>query len=447
MTNSNVDPFQSPVVGMPATSSETRRHQAMVVLSMYVGYAVFMVMRMAPAPVSNAIISDPSLGIDKGDWGRILAMGTAGAVLGKFVAGYAADRLGGRITFATGLVVCSLGIAAFSVSTSTWMFQAALFVALMAKSAGWPAMTRIVGQSFHPAEYGRVWGVLSTSSRVGTIVATFGLGILVATVSWPTLLIAVSGVGLVAALAFNSSQKSASTRLTRCQAIAPDPGEHADARTLAHRLDGTTLKTAIGYFCMSRQFWLIVGSLAALTILWDFLFFVPLFLKETVGMSEQGASVTSSAFPLGSFISVLVGGFVFDLLSRRSTAWLMGSLLLIAAGCIGGFYLMQFMHVSSQVAVGISLVLLFVLGLCIAPCYYIPMSVFSIQFGGPHAGFLVALLDAIAFLVNAIFYWFAGELAEHSWNLFLTVLGGIALTSALLTFAFMVGEARSGDLK
>ena len=125
----------------------------------------------------------------------------------------------------------------------------------------------------------------------------------------------------------------------------------------------------------------------------------------------------------------------------------MGSLLLIAAGCIGGFYLMQFMHVSSQVAVGISLVLLLVLGLCIAPCYYIPMSVFSIQFGGPHAGFLVALLDAIAFLVNAIFYWFAGELAEHSWNLFLTVLGGIALTSALLTFAFMVGEARSGDLK
>lgn len=411
---------------------------------MYIGYAVFMVLRMCPAPVSNSILSDPALDIDKGDWGRILAMGTAGAVIGKFVAGYAADRLGGRITFTAGLVVCSCGIAAFSQATSAWMFQAAFFVALMAKSAGWPAMARIVGQSFRPAEFGRVWGILSTSSRVGTMGVTFGLGLLIGTVSWPNLLLIAGGVGLVTAVAFNVSQTTAASRLAACRLQSTEPGVN-EVSYSGHPLDGTSLRTAIGRFCMCPRFWLIVGSLATLTVLWDFLLFVPIFLRENMGMTERAAAVASNAFPLGSLISVLCGGFVFDLLSRRSTAWMMGGLLLTAAGCIGAFYLMPTLSVSNQTAAEMSVGLLFVFGLCIAPCYYIPMSVFSIQFGGPHAGFLVGTLDAVAFFVNAVFYWFAGELAEQSWSLFLVVLGAVAVMSAVMTFSFMLAEARHAE--
>ena len=448
MTTSKMNPYQvpDPVSGLPITQSQERYHQGQVLVSMYAGYAMFMVLRMAPAPVSNAIIDDPALDIDIDDWGRILATGTVGAVIGKLVSGWAADRFGGRITFAVGLLVCSLGIAAFAVSTSLWMFQAAFFIALMAKSAGWPGMTRIIGKSFRPVEFGRVWGILSTSSRVGTIMATFGLGILVAMFSWPALLIIASGCGLVAAAAFNISQKSAASRLAVLQAKTSDSKEPTSIRTTGHPLDGTTLPQAMGRFCVCGQFWLITGSLTALTVLWDFLLFLPVFLKDTVGMTDSGASMASSAFPFGSFISVLAGGFVFDQLSRRSTAWFMGTLLLAATGCIATFWSFQYMNLSDQAAVGISLVLLFVFGLCVAPCYYIPMSVFSIQFGGPHAGFLVALLDAIAFLVNAAFYWFAGGLAKHSWSLFLVVLGGIAMLSAILTFAFMLGEARRLDV-
>ena len=429
---------------------DERRQQVNVVLSMYLGYAMFMVLRMAPAPVSNAIIDDPSLGIDLGDWGRIMAMGTAGAIVGKFVAGWAADFFGGRITFAAGLLFCSLGIAAFSVATSAWMFQTAFFLALMAKSAGWPGMTRIVGQSFSPTEFGRVWGVLSTSSRVGTIVATFGLGILVATVSWHTLLLVASAVGLVVAVAFSVSQQSAAMRLHAIQSavtIEETVGsQEGDKEVAGHPLDGASLPAAVWQFCLSIQFWLIVGSLSSLTIMWDFLLFLPIFLKDTVGMSDGGASMTSSAFPIGSFISVLSGGFVFDLLSRRTTAWLMSGLLLIATGCISLFYQMQFMSISDSVAVSMSVVLLFIFGLCIAPCYYIPMSVFSIEFGGPRAGFLVALLDGVAFFANFVFYWFAGEWAEQSWTLFLSILGAVAFTSAILTLLFMLGEAAKDRL-
>ena len=66
----------------------------------------------------------------------------------------------------------------------------------------------------------------------------------------------------------------------------------------------------------------------------------------------------------------------------------------------------------------LALVLLFLFGLCVSPCYYIPMSVFSMEFGGPHSGFLIALLDAIAFGALAIFQFFGGAIAKTDWNLF-----------------------------
>jgi MFS family permease len=83
-------------------------------------------------------------------------------------------------------------------------------------------------------------------------------------------------------------------------------------------------------------------------------------------------------------------------------------------------------------------------GLCLSPCYYIPASVFSIDFGGPHSGFLVAILDAIGFAATAAFYYFGGGIAQHQgWSTFLFVLALICIWSLLTTFFFMQREARN----
>ncbi len=62
----------------------------------------------------------------------------------------------------------------------------------------------------------------------------------------------------------------------------------------------------------------------------------------------------------------------------------------------------------------------------------------------PHSGFLVALLDAIAFGATAGFYFFAGEIADRSWASFLVVLLAVAVWSLLTTFLFMLAEAKRG---
>ena len=417
--------------------SETRagRFPVQVLISMYVGYAMFMVLRSAPGAFASAIQSGP-LKMSNGDWAQITAIGTTGALCGKFIGGLAADYLGGRKTFAAGLMLTSAGMALFSFAHSLVAFKVAMFLALMAKSAGWPAMTQIVVASFQPRTYGRVWGVLSTSSRVGTLIATLGMGFLLAWFGWRSMLQVTALIGGLIAVAMYFLLPSMASREDQSQT------PHAN-----HRLAGTSPAYATMQFARSLRFWLIVLSVSCLTVMWDFLSMVTLFLKESFSVSDSAASVTSSAFPMGSLVSVLIGGFLFDRLSRRAMSVVMGGLLIIATACISAFYAMPQMALSGQQAIQMSMVLLFVFGLCVSPCYYIPMSIFSIQFGGPHSGFLVSLLDAAGFAASAAFYFFLGGLADESWQTFLIALGLVSGVSSVSTWLFLQGESKIQETK
>ncbi|MDC0262088.1 MFS transporter [Planctomycetaceae bacterium] len=419
------------------SANSLRRQQIFAVVAMYFGYAMFMVLRMIPGVAGAAMQKDPTLGIDLEVFGQILSLGTCGAILGNFIGGYAADRFGGRITFAVGLAGCAAFTGLFAASSSVIMFQMMFFLALMSKSLGWPAMTKMIGNWFQPNEYGRVWGIISTSSRVGTLIATFGFGALLVLLPWRVMLFLCSGVGILVAIAFLILMKEKPAEELAKQDTETSPSDDI----VHHPLNGTTIWQSLSYFARSRQFWLITGSLMGLTILWDFLLMVPSFLGDTLDLPVEQASMAASAFPFGSLISVLVGGFVFDKLNRNTTAWLMGGFLLLASGCLGVFLLMPQFNMTLQALTYLSLILLFLFGLCISPCYYIPMSVFSIEFGGPHSGVLISLLDALVFGATALFYFFGGGIAAASWERFLIVLLGISLWSCVTTFLFMKGEA------
>src|SRR5262249_43694542 len=178
----------SPAASGDSIARDRLRQQIITIASMYVGYALFMVLRMIPSVAEAAIRRDPSLGMDLEVWGRILAVGNCGAVIGKIICGYSADKFGGKRTFTIGLLLASLFVGLFGFASNIWLFGAAYFLALMAKSAGWPSMARIIINWFKPDQYGRVWGILSTSSRVGPLAATFGLASLLIWMSWRRML-------------------------------------------------------------------------------------------------------------------------------------------------------------------------------------------------------------------------------------------------------------------
>src|SRR6516162_41200 len=84
---------------------DRRRQQIVNVASMYLGYALFMVLRMIPSVAGPAMRNDPSLEMDLVLWGRILAVGNCGAVVGKIICGYSADKFGCKLTFTVGLLL------------------------------------------------------------------------------------------------------------------------------------------------------------------------------------------------------------------------------------------------------------------------------------------------------------------------------------------------------
>ena len=450
MNESPSDPHAAPGSLSELSSNKELKYQGVILGSMYTGYAYFMILRSAPAAVSPALTNELGLSVEQ--WGTIVGMSTIGAVIGKLVVALGVDRLGGRITFALGLILCGLGIAAFGQANSVRMLQATFFLALMAKSAGWPAMTCIVKDTFRPAQFGRVWGIMGTSSRAGTLLATLCLGALIAVAPWQTVLVVTGLGGIIIAVGFAVADAWAAKRLS---GLRLDDQEQLDLRqtlttdqsasnnslsAFENSIPGTLMRCVV-----SRQFWLITISLTGMTIMWDFLQFVPVYLNRALNLSESASSVTSTAFPAGSFVAVLFGGFIYDAVSQRKTAVVMGSLLLVATACIGVFPILQVADLSQSKIIAVVLVTLFIFGACIAPCYYIPMSVYSIRAGGLRAGFLVSLLDGIAFGINAVFQFRAGRVADSSWNQFFLLLGGIALISAVTMYIFLLGEAQQED--
>ena len=394
---------------------------------LYLAYGVSMALRTLPAIAATEICSDPRLGISLSAWGQIIGTGTLGGLVGKFLWGWLADVLGGRVTLTLGLLLAAAGAVGFSQAGDGQQIRTAVFVIMLAQAAGWPAMTRIVSAWALPNEAGRIWGVLSTSSRVGVLAATFGLGSLVSGHGWrlPGLVTAAVAVPLAVVYAL----------LIRSR---PDIA----TRAVVNSGSNEPLTLALKRFAISPRCWLICGGLMGMAVLWDVLLLIPLFLKGSLGLSASDASRVTSAFPFGSLISVLIGGWVFDLLGRRRMALVLPALLVAAAGCLATFAVLPALHLATNTAALVATALLFVFGVCLSPCYYIPASVFSAEFGGSRAGLLVSLLDAAGFGATAAFYWQATRLAEtHGWSVLLLLLAGLGLAAACLLGCFLRGES------
>lgn len=437
-----------------------RKDQILLVVYMYLVYAGFMVLKTAIAVASPELIASGL--ITKTQWGEIISWGTIGAILGKLVSGVGADKFGGKFTFTAGIFITSLGVLLFSQSTAVTLFSAMFFLTLFAKSFGWPSMAKLIGNWYDPRQYGKVWGVLSTSSRVGTMTALFVLGLLLKFVGWKIMLLVAAGAGLLLTglSAFliretppdsligesrenNLQNESRETEESNWEASG-EPSNQNGEEHAEHPLKGTTLAQALLVFATSLRFWLIALSMMGLTILWDFLDFLPIYLTESLKVSTADASLITTAFPSGAFVSVLISGYLFDSLKASTIPRLMGFFLFLAVVSLVVLFILPDYGLDASVLVKITLACLFVFGFTVAPAYYLPMSIFSIKFGGPHSGILIALLDVFGFAATVPFKLYGGAMADRpgGWTDFFSMLITIAFLSMIVTWLFLKGEAR-----
>lgn len=428
---------------MQVNLNERERWELKTLSCMYLGYMAFILCRTALS-VASPSLQDAGL-ITKTTYGQIAGWGTAGMITGKLLMGAVADRLGGRRVFIGVLVVTAVMATVFSIGTNLAMFAGFNFVMLFAAAAGWPAMASIISRWYTSAKLGRVWGIVSTSSRLSAVLSTIFLGYLVTVVpSWHYIfyIAGVMGVGVAILISFFLKSSPEDVGLNAVEEEVESPAQEE------HPLDNKTLGEAIFAFAKSGRFWLMCVSLMCTTVLMEFIVFLPLYMKETFRTLEKGQpEMAASVFPAGCFVALLVSGFIYDRCSRKGRIGFLGGLLLLSCSCIAFLWFLPSLSLNDQTGFYVTMVTIFCFGLTLAPVYYLPMSVFSNEFGGVHCGVLIGVIDAMGYFASMIYQFKGGALVDQpgGWQNMLTlfmVIGGVALAS---TVWFAIEDYRLGS--
>jgi len=414
-------------------------------ISMYGAYAVLNICRTTVIISSPAMLDDPELGLNKAMWGAILGWGTAGTLVGKLVTGVMADRFGGRRVFLFSIGFCTLATGIFGMMSKVFFFSIAFFIAMFAKSAGWPSMANLIRAWFSKDWRGRIWGILSSSSMSSSLFTSLAMGSLLLLISWRWVIASSLPIAGTFAILLFFYLKQSPTDVGMKAMPSFDGDDDSSNPKNPHHLDDASLGEALKNFLQSPRFWLICISIMCLTILMAFQSFIPIYLKEIFNLSPGKAGIASSVFPMGSMFSILIGGFVFDKLTKKRRTFVLGGMMALATGCVLLLLILPRLGMQEENLLWIALSAIMIYGLMIAPCYLIPMSVFSVDFGGKHCGVLVGIIDAAGYLASMVFEFFGGAVADRvdGWQQFLNIILNVSIIGTIALIVFLIIDYRS----
>ena len=418
-----------------------------IVISMCLGYGMLMFCRTVVGVAGPAMLADPELTLDTATFGAILGWGTAGNLTGKLTTGILADKLGGRRIFIWAVGLAAIATFIFGTLSTNIAFFTLYFLTVFAKSAGWPSMANIIRVGFVPAKYGRVWGFIATSSRISSVATTVLVSSLLLIMSWRGLFYIAGALALVSAFILPRYLKSSGQGSRRLDADAEGLTESISTWSKNHPLSKTETRGAIRVFISNPRFWLISLGVSSLAVLFEFQAFLPIYLSETFSLPPAQAGMASSAFPLGCLIAIFGGGFIYDKLSKKNIVYTMSATLIVAVICLLSLRFLGFYDFGSGLELSITIVLVFLFGFAISPAYYIPMSVFSIRFGGRHCGLLVGLIDAFAYFGAMMFDFIGGAVAnkEGGWEDFILILIVTSILATIIMTSFLYLDYRDSE--
>jgi len=437
--------------------------QLNIIITMYLGYAAMMICRQMVTILSPALLADETLALTKTNLGDFAAYGTLGALVGKLIWGPLADKFGGRFTMLVGIFFTALFIVAFGLSPNVMAFTGFSFLLYFSKSSGWPAMTKLIGQWYHPQRYGRVWSILATSSRFSVVLATLFFGWLLSFMPWRTVAFIAATFALVIFIGcyfylqetpeepdFFKADESKSSSNTNDDSNT-DNFESAQAEKQAlenrynHPLKNTSTIAGLVAFAKSPRVWLVVIMLMVLTCMMAFLDFVAVYLMEIYQLTPSKAAMTSTVFPLGSLVGLFAAIAFYDRFSKRGIRTVLTIALILSLLSVLTLQYLPLLNLSADTNYLVALTAIFVFAFSISPAYYLPMSIFSIEYGGRHSATLVCLIDAFGFAASAAFAFIGGRLADSAggWSSFMNMLILISALGIISVWAFMQAEYRA----
>jgi len=418
--------------------------QATTVVLMVLGYSGYYLCRSNLSVAMPMIISDlGSRGIPidlaRIRLGTIASLGVLAYALGKFPSGAAADFLGGRRNFLTGMIGSVVFTVLFALGGGLPVFTLAWIGNRLVQSLGWAGMVKVTSRWFSFSSYGMAMGVISLSYLFGDAASREFMALLIGGgLGWRAIFLVTAAV-LLALFLLNSALLRESPAQLGLEEPRPNP-----LNLFAHEGEQPTpadVKSLLRPYLLSKTFWLVCMMSLGMTLVREtFNLWTPTYFTDAVGLAKAAAAHNSALFPLVGGLSVLLSGFLSDRLgpNGRAATILLGLLL---TACT--LFALAYLNPGRSTALPVALVTL-VGFLMIGPYAFLGGAV-SLDFGGKcGSGTASGIIDGVGYLGGVL----AGDSiarisVAYGWNGAFEILACATLVTSLVAAAYLIDQRRA----
>ncbi|WP_305417501.1 MFS transporter [Photobacterium leiognathi] len=294
----------------PETAQRYRYWRIHIMVSMYIGYAVFYLTRKNFSYAMPAIITD--LDWDKADIGLMGTLFYLTYGISKFISGIVSDRSNPRYFMGLGLIATGIINILFGLSSSIVALSILWVLNAWFQGWGWPACSKLLTTWYSRSERGGWWSVWNTAHNLGGAMIPIIVGYTVLHYGWRYSFFIPGVIAVIVGclLCWRLRDKPTTMGL-------PSIGHwRKDYLEIAHENTGKGLsqKQILTRYVLSNKYiWLLGLSYILVYIVrtaindWG-----NLYLTEQYGYSLITANSALSLFEIGGFLGSLVAGWGSD---------------------------------------------------------------------------------------------------------------------------------------
>jgi MFS transporter, ACS family, glucarate transporter len=400
-----------------------------VVLALTV--AVYMITYMDRVVISAAVPSiQKEFGFSIVTMGWILSSFQWAYALFQIPGGWLGDRFGPRRVLAVIVTWWSLFTSATTIGWNAGSFAAIRFLFGMGEAGAFPIATRSLSRWMLPSERGFAQGVTHAGSRLGGALTPALVVVLIAHFGWRAPFVCFGAVGLIWSAVWFWYYRDT-------------PGEHAGVNQQERDLisAATGKRSAVGSkvpvpwssILRTPQMWVIAAMYFCYAYnVGMYLVWFPKYLNAHRGLSLERMGLYASLPLLGGTAGDLMGGWISDILVRRSGDLAKGRRAVAVAGfVIAALAIPPACYVdSAEMSVFLSAVAMFGLELTVGCSWAVTLDI-----GGEFAGSVAALMNTFGNTGGAIASAATAYIvSSYGWNAAFFVVAFLSAVAAILFF-------------
>jgi MFS family permease len=250
-----------------------------------------------PVPLTPFIRDEFALNKTRAGW--VVGAFTTAYGIGQLPAGWLADRIGPRIVVTVG--ICGVAVAGFLVGLSQTYIMMLVFLALMGVAGGGyhPAAPPIIASSVGLENRGRALGVHMVGGSASFFLAPIIAATIAATWGWRGSFIGLAVPAMVFGVVFY---------VLMGRRVA---GGKAEGRTAISQAEAPSTPGRL-----RRLVWFIILSTSTQAVAFSVISFIPLFLVDHFGVSNEIAAASISYIYASGLLVGPLAGYISDRLGR-----------------------------------------------------------------------------------------------------------------------------------